>query len=237
MAPAASLAATAIEYYTFNSILCDTSFCNKYELVPGLAIDRLAMTCMREILDGAGSASYSAKLLKKLKLICKAVGTHNPWHDLPIDRRARFALAFHEYVEEAEDRRSSPFLSTPFHERFDKPCNDDMNTIFRTIVGLQNPVDMSTVESVWKAAADDGEFLGTNGAGCNYYARAFFYYLLRSEDSCSEDMDVVKAMKEFEKIPEISKAPDDPKCKDKDECLRLALGDRRYAERNRIFSL
>jgi hypothetical protein len=62
MAPAASLAVTAVEYYCDNNLLCDQTLCKAHELVPGLAIDRLAMTCMKEILDGAGSSSYSCAL-------------------------------------------------------------------------------------------------------------------------------------------------------------------------------
>mmetsp|Transcript_14057 Transcript_14057/g.21089 ORF Transcript_14057/g.21089 Transcript_14057/m.21089 type:complete len:513 (+) Transcript_14057:192-1730(+) len=232
MAPAASLAVTAVEYYRVHNLLCEEHLCNAHELVPGLAIDHLAMTCMKEILDGAGSASYSSKLLKGLKDICGKVWDANcPWRNLPIERRATFAIAFYDYVENADN---SSFSS--YGRGVELPDNDDMNQIFRIIVGLHNPIDTTIAGSVWKTAAEDGEFIGVHGSGCNYRSRAFFYYLLRSESDGWEGMDVTKLIKEFEDIPRIHKAPDDPKVKEKDECFRLAEGDKRHDEMNRIFS-
>eukprot|EP00985_Skeletonema_marinoi_P027472 scaffold22594_cov62-Skeletonema_marinoi.AAC.1 len=143
------------------------------------------MTCIKEILDGAGSASYSSKLLKSLKDICGKVWDANcPWRNLPIERRATFAIAFYDYVENADN---SSFSS--YGRGVELPDNDDMNQIFRTIVGLHNPIDTTIAGSVWKTAAEDGELIGVHGSGCNYRSRAFFYYLLRSESDGWEGMD------------------------------------------------
>jgi hypothetical protein len=158
---------------------------------------------------------------------------HCSWRDLPIERRAKFALAFYDYVENADSDSGSLFS---FGRGDEKPDNDVMNDIFRTIVGLQNPIDTDIAKSVWKKAADDGEFLGPHGSGFNYRSRAFFYYLFRAESAGWEGMDVKKLIKEFEGIPRIHTAPDDPKVKEKDECFRLAEGDKRHEETIRIFN-
>lgn len=202
MAPAASLAVTAVQYYRDNNLLGEQPLCNAHELVPGLAIDRLVMTCMKEILDGAGSASYSSKMMKILKdVVGKDWGDKYPWRDLPIERRATFAMTFYDYVENADGRSSSIFGNSD-----ELPDDNDMNQIFRAIVGLQNPVDMAIAKSVWKKAADDGEFLGVHGSGFNRRSRAFFDHLLQSESDGWEHMDATKVMKEFKEPPRTNKA-------------------------------
>ena len=53
-------------------------------------------------------------------------------------------------------------VSVPTVRGVELPDNDDMNQIFRTIaiVGLHNPIDTTIAGSVWKTAAEDGEFIG-----------------------------------------------------------------------------
>ncbi|KAL9182752.1 hypothetical protein ACHAXT_004031 [Thalassiosira profunda] len=56
MAPAASLAASAITLYMKEELFV-SDLLGKHEVAPGLAFDRLAITCMGELLETAGSAS------------------------------------------------------------------------------------------------------------------------------------------------------------------------------------
>jgi len=112
MAPAASLALTATETYQSGRSL----LCGKHELVPGLAIDKLVITCLSELLEAAGSAQYSVKLLErvgkivmvnfdKLSSIVDLVEDGRPkipepWKDLPIERRARLAFVEIRIIKE-----------------------------------------------------------------------------------------------------------------------------------------
>ena len=105
MAPASSLALTAIDtYQNGRSRVCD----GKHELAPGLDIEKLVITCLFELLEGAGSAQYSVKLLDRVgglattnyerlsSFVSSMEGGYaisEPWKDLPIERRARLALA------------------------------------------------------------------------------------------------------------------------------------------------
>jgi hypothetical protein len=55
----------AVEYYDAIGIVGGVT-CRKHELIPGLSFDGAVMTGMNELLEQAGSAQYSVKLLKKL---------------------------------------------------------------------------------------------------------------------------------------------------------------------------
>lgn len=234
MAPAASLALTAIEYYTEISMLSTSPLCGKHEVVPGLAIDRLAMTCMSELSEGAGSAQYSVKLLKMVGSMVtgwESTVQEAPWKDMPIERRARFALAAIQYIGSADERSTSSFgrdIDVPF---------EALNDMLKTMCGMQNPKDEELAKSVWQKAADDGEMLGPDGAGFNMQLRSFFYYLLRRSILPEDwkDLDMVKVYKEYSAIPMIDRAPDDEQAKEKDDCMRLAYGDERHEKRNAMF--
>ena len=234
MAPAASLALTAIEYYTEISMLSTAPLCGKHEVVPGLAIDRLAMTCMSELSEGAGSAQYSVKLLKMVGSMVtgwESTVQEAPWKDMPIERRARFALAAIQYIGSADERSTSSFgrdIDVPF---------EALNDMLKTMCGMQNPKDEELAKAVWQKAADDGEMLGPDGAGFNMQLRSFFYYLLRRSILPEDwkDLDMVKVYKEYSAIPMIDRAPDDEQAKEKDDCMRLAYGDERHEKRNAMF--
>lgn len=92
-------------------------------------------------------------------------------------------------------------------------------------------------KSVLQKAADEGEKLGPLASGQNVDTRSFFYYLLRGNSPSEgwEHLDVVKLVKDFDKIPRIHRAPDDAKAKEKDEYLRLAYGNKRHEELNTTF--
>lgn len=225
MAPAASFAMTAIDYYKMNSMLGETPLCQKHELVPGLAVDRLVMACLSELTEGAGSASYSVKILRSLGELAKKgyPAFTRILEDMPIVRRATFALASIKWIGNSDGGSASPFgrtIETP---------TDSVNELFKAITGMQNTDDENLARSVWLKAADDGELLSHgDGAGFNREERGFFYYLLES-DSFSSDMP--KAFKEYYKIPDLFEAPDDPKALLKDGCSRKALGDKRHEKR------
>ncbi|KAL9182755.1 hypothetical protein ACHAXT_004034 [Thalassiosira profunda] len=113
-----------------------------------------------------------------------------------------------------------------------------LNNIFKTICGMQHPKDKDIANSVWKKAGEDGESIGPEAAGGNGDTRAFLYYLSRG--NCPpdkwKDLDVVKLIGEFEHIPRIHKAPEDANAKEKDECRRLAFGDKLHEQLNAIWA-
>ena len=240
MAPAASLALNAVEYYEEMGML-GGSLCRKHELVPGLSIDRAAMTCFSELLERAGSAQYSVKLLKTVGRIVlmpndrwDADGVVAPWADLPIERRATFALATIQYVMDSDDGDDG----ISFGGRGLGMPSDEVNNIFKTICGMQNPMDEDLANSVWQKAAEDGESIGPEASGQNFEGRSFIYYLLRGNFPAEEweSLDLVELVNQFSKLPRIHRAPDDEKVKEKDECLRLVYGDKLHDELNAIFS-
>jgi len=113
-----------------------------------------------------------------------------------------------------------------------------------------NPNEDSIAQEVWKKAAGD-ELLGFMGAGFNARCRAFAFYFMRGAFPCYEgdkvgdqsfpqssweSLDFVELFKEYEKIPRISKEPDNANAKEKDECLRLARGDKEHARMSAIWS-
>jgi len=240
MAPAASLALSALDYYTGHDMFGAPPLCRKYELAPGLAIDRVAMACMSELLDGAGSAQYAIKVLRSLggMAITDWEGDKEPWTGMPIERRAKFALATIRFIDSGDEQ-------SQFGRDLEMPMGA-VNDLLKTICGMQNPKNGDIAKSVWQKAADDGEFLSPFGAGFNAQYRAFFYYFLRGNFLLREwgsvgwgqqdAMDVVKIYKEYDEIPFSHMAPkDDVKAKEKDECLRLAYGNKRHEERNEMF--
>ncbi|KAL7452512.1 hypothetical protein ACHAWC_004238 [Mediolabrus comicus] len=231
MAPAASFAMTAIDYYKTNSMLGEVPLCQKHELVPGLAVDRLVMTCLSELTEGAGSANYSVKILRTLGELAKK--GHPAFtlilEDMPLERRATFALASIKWIGNSDGGSTSPFgrpIETP---------TDSVNELFKAITGMQNTDDENLARSVWLKAADDGELLTHgDGAGFNSQERGFFYYMLESDSFSSDQwksLDMAKAFKEYYGIPDLFEAPDDPKALLKDGCSRKALGDKRHEKR------
>ena len=140
------------------------------------------------------------------------------------------ALATVRYIDEGGDSHSSGM----FGDRDLEMPKKDVNNILKTISGMQHPIDEDLAKSVWKKAADDGESIGPHGSGMNADFRAFFYYLLRGNFPSNEweDLDLVKLVEEFGNIPRIYRAPDNAAAREKDECLRLAYGDKRHEELN-----
>ena len=230
MAPAASLALTAMEYYQSNKILGKAN-CRPHELVPGLPIDRAVMTFMKELSDGAGSAQYSAEGLRFLgSVVTNPEGVQHIWADLSVERRATVVLAIISYVVYYEEDDGSSFYSKPSMQ------SEQVNDLFKTICGMQNPKDEDLAKSVWKKAADDGECIGPEAAGQNCESRSFMYYLGRKASGGDnwDSMDIVELIKTFDGIPRVHRAPDDAEAKEKDECMRLAYGDKLHEEINAI---
>jgi len=241
MAPAASLALTAVKSYR-SATTPLSPLCREHELAPGLPIDRLVMTCMSELLERAGSATYSVKLLEHVGGLVKVnwerfssvIGSSftAPWKDLSIERRAKLALAVIHYIVSVDEDQSSAFgrnITQPY---------EALNNILKTLCGMQNPRDEGIYLSVWQKAAEE-ERLGNEGAGHNATSRAFAYYFMRGASFSCKSMwgvlDMVTLFKEFDKIPRIGKAPEDAKAKEMDECLRLARGDKQHEEMNAIW--
>jgi hypothetical protein len=96
MAPAASLVLTAITLYNSRRNL-GGMLCRDHELVPGLAVDAVVITCLLELNEHAASASYSASVLTvlaelslKSKEWWSATEEQQPmWKHLPVERRAK----------------------------------------------------------------------------------------------------------------------------------------------------
>lgn len=196
-----------------------------------------ACLSLSEILEGAASAQYSLKLLELLGRIAAKVpggGTTAPWTDLPLERRAKVVLAIVRYVNEGggADRES-------FFGRSIEMPTEAVNAIFNAMSSYpESQVGPGSVNSVWHKAATEGENIGPEACGMNWESRAFIYYLLRKNITAEEwkCLQVVDFVKEFSDIPRIHKAPNDEKAKEKDECLRLAQGDKLHAELNAIWS-
>jgi len=237
MAPAASLAVSAVEYYDAIGIVGGVT-CRKHELIPGLSFDGAVVTCMNELLEQAGSAQYSVKLLKKLgEIALKSCteGASSLLTDLPIERRFKVLLAIVHYV--MNDSGNDSKTKFGFSRGAAMPTSS-VNDIFKAIYSMQNQLDLNLVASVWQKSVDDGESNGPEPAGQNGKSRSFMYYLLRNSTSRQEwgSLEVVKLIKDFSQIPTIHKAPDDAKAKEKDKCKRLAVGDKRHDEYNAMIS-
>jgi hypothetical protein len=227
MAPAASLVMTAIRLYNSRRNLGGVR-CRDYELVPGLAVDALVITCLSELNDFAASASYSVSILKVLAELSlqstewwkSTTQEQQPmWKNLPVERRAKVALAIVQYIRDSANSSGGTFTDTPV------PV-DACNTLFKTVCGMtNNPYNtMVLCKSVWERAAAD-ELLGPEGAGHNYTMRAFFHFSLRRGGDTSKWKDMVAKIKEFEKIPSLRlDLPDSDKelAKEKEECFKLA---------------
>ena len=242
MAPAASLALTAVQYYEALGILGGPT-CREYEIVPGLTFDRVVMTCMSELLDNAGNAEYSVKLLS---LLGDNIDNYSfAWNDLPVERRARTILATIHYIinfkekeddeEEFDDEEDTAlrFGDSIFGSRSIGMPSKAVNNIFKYVCGVSHS---SLAIEVLKKAADSGEFIGPKAAGMNVETRAFVYFLIRANKLSDEwaNLDVVKLAKEFNELPYICKAPDDERVREKDECLRLSRGDKLHKEMNEM---
>lgn len=115
--------------------------------------------------------------------------------------------------------------------------SDEVNNIFKTISGMQNPMDKDLATSVWQKAAENGEDIGPEAADQNVEARAFIFYLLRGNcpSEVWEGLDLVTLAKDFSELPRIHQSPNDAKAKEKDECMRLAYGDKLHEELNAIW--
>ena len=227
MAPAASLAMTAVQHYEKLGILGGPT-CREYEIVPGLQFDSAVITCIGELLERAGSRQYSGKLLKDMGE--KVEQFSFAWNELPIDRRAAVALAIVKYIME-DDGDDDDDFGMGF-SNIEMP-SASVNKIFQVMCAASDP---KLRKDVLHKAADDGEYIGPDAAGQNVQTRAFIYYLIRADMPSDEwqILDAVKLAKDFSALPYIGRAPDDEKVKEKDECLRLSRGDKLHNEINEM---
>ena len=229
MAPAASLCLTALQYYDELGILGGPT-CREHEIVPGVTFDGVVATCMRELLDNAGSAQYSGKVIK---LLGDGIDKYTfALSRLPVERRAKLVLSIIHYVLRAEDPDDSD-SEFSFGRPIEMP-KDSVNTILKAVCGSYPVV----AKQVLQTAADGGEHMGPEEAGHNTDSRAFVYYLIRADKPSDEwkSLDLVKLAKEFDRIPYICSAPDDEGAQEKDECLRLSRGDKMHEDINEFLS-
>jgi hypothetical protein len=242
MAPAASLVLTTIQLYNSRRNLGGAPFCREHELVPGLAVDAVVITCLNELNECSASGPHSASILTVLAEMSlkstewwKSTTTTTTtdeegqqqqqqqqqqqpmWKTLPVERRAKVALAIVRYIRDADDD-------------IDGSNTDACNTLFKTVCGMtNNPCNdtMDLCKSVWEKAAAD-ELLGPEGAGKNYSSRAFFHFSLRRRGDTSKWKDMVAKIKEFENIYTPSllehRYSDNELAKEKEECLKLSRG-------------
>ena len=116
-----------------------------------MIVDRAVITCIGELLEKAGSAQYSIQLPKILgKVVRKtaadcwdAEGVVVTWTDFSIELRAKVLLATIQYVNDDGGGEDSFGGGS-----FDMP-SDEINDIFKTISGMQNPMDKDLARSVW----------------------------------------------------------------------------------------
>jgi hypothetical protein len=239
MAPAASLALTAIAHYNERRNLGGIN-CRDYELVPGLTVDGAVVTSLKELGDGSASGQYSVQVVKTMAELCLKPNSFwksekQPlWKDLPVERRAKVALAIVHYIMNKEDSDTS----SPFPGLDVIPPLEECNSLFKTVCGISNPEtpeNNELVKSVWSAASSDGESIGPEPAGQNAELRAFFYFLTRNGQY--KVINVVKKIKEFDKIPRMHRAKqDDEMAKEKDECFKLAYGEKLHSEISALLS-
>ena len=235
MAPAASLAITAITLYNDRRNLGGIS-CREHEIVPGLTVDGAVTTSFKELGQHSASGQYSVKMIKVMADLSRTKKSFwksekQPlWKDLPVERRAKVALSIVHYIINREDEDNSSSFAPP-----EVAPLEACNTLFKTVCGISNPENLELVKSVWTKACVDGDCIGPEAAGRNAEIRAFFYFLVRSEKY--EMANVGKKIKEFRKIPLLHKAKDGDKlAKEKDECFKLARGEKLHSELTAIFS-
>jgi hypothetical protein len=183
---------------------------------------------MSELLENAGSAQYSAKLLSVLSDVFEK---YSPaWTTIaPLERRAKLVLCTVRYIVQAEDPDDSGTRFS-FSEPVEMP-KAAVNKLMKEICGFYP----DHAKMVLQKAADDGELIGPDAAGQNIDSRAFIYYLIRADKSSNEwaNLDFVKLAKEFDALS-YTKEPADELTKEKDQCMRLARGDKLHDEINEM---
>ena len=221
MAPAASLALTAVQKY-FELDIVGGPNCRELEIVPGLTYDGAVRTCLSELLENAGSGQYSAKLLSILSNVFEK---YSPaWTaGASLERRAKLVLCTVQYIVQAEDPADDDDdMRFCFNERVEMP-KEAVNKLMKAVCGSYPDV----AKEVLQKAADDGELIGPDAAGQNIDARAFIYFLIRSNKSSEEwaSLDFIKLAREFG-----SKSYKNDVAEEIDECMRLARGDKLHNE-------
>ena len=155
MAPAASLALTAIEEFTND----DSNYLDELhgaEIAPGLDIDKAIITCLMLIRERALNMDYAVQVLVMVAR-CKKRVTESLWSLLPVDRRVAVFLAIIDYIDENWIER---------------------NFIFKILTKLLT--QSSDDKEIWKRAAKN-ELLGPRRPGKNKASRAIAYYLIRTQ--------------------------------------------------------
>jgi hypothetical protein len=228
MAPAASLALTVISHFQERGRgVLGQYCCRPYELIPGLSVDGAVRTGLKELLQHAGSAQYSVKLIKLLaELSLKPVSywgereqesqTQPFWKDLPVERRASVALALVNFINDYDSDTSMGLGGTN-----DPPPFQECGVLFKTVCGMSNTLGGSNtdlVKQVFETAAENGEILGPENSGNNATERALFFWLLKSQKYNIETFQV--EVKKFADLPS----------KEQDEYLKLARGERAHAD-------
>lgn len=222
MASAASLAFTAMQDFSKFARCNDhpkshlLEELKEFELVPGLDIDDLVITCLSEFAEHAASSKYSWECLDWL------ANNRSPlwrdlWDRLPVERRAKVVLGIisHMYEHgtsealpsfEIMNCRSTPVPRNALLKILDYACGEDL--------------------VVLEAAARD-ETLGPKNPGKNLSPRRIVHFCIRNLTEV-KGTTIVAAIDELSRVPHSEKAADGIAKKrlyaENECCRKLALG-------------
>jgi len=216
MAPAASLALTALKEFTKAN--CENlNECTEFEVAPGLDIDKLITTCLSELDERAGSSEYSVKCLE---LLAEATWTTRPiWTRLPTDRRAEVLLVIADYLEENGTKEVTVKAHNPgtYNAKIAVP----RGALLQFMEQASGNDDV-----VWTAAAEN-ELLGPKNPGGNVSARGIIHYFILNGVTINAAV-MAKSIDEWRFIPVSEKKATTPLLKElfasKQKCLKLARG-------------
>ena len=231
MAPAASLAVTAMGHFMIDRDSLGEEHCRPHELVPGLTWDGAVKTCLNELIQHAGSAQWSERLLNHIRVAAESAHDtdYDIWKDLPIERRASVAMALVQFMTDYRDQETYGLggIRGP-------PPFEDCGILFKTVCGMKltNRSRFTGIfRTVWEKAAEDGERFGPEKSGGNNETRAFFYWLLRYEKLDQVSDLIEDKVKKFGIIASIYNArPTDNAAQQYNECMKLARGEQAHAE-------
>jgi hypothetical protein len=154
MAPAASLALTAIEEFT-NEECSHLNELHGAEIAPGLDIDKAIVTCLMVIKEKALNVDYAIQVLVLVARSKKRI-TKPLWSGITLDRRAVVFLAIIDFIDDNWTERTF---------------------IFEVLTKLLS--QSSDHLEIWERAAED-ELLGPRRPGMNISLRAIAHHFIRT---------------------------------------------------------
>lgn len=163
--PGASLALTAVSQYGSIQQFSQSGG----ELAPGLTIDSATLAIINELRNDAFSRSYSAQLALLISKMPSSL-----WGSVGVDRRASVALALVTYLYDIGERGLKDDDDCYVH----MPKEFSIKTLYEILDATSDTNDSSLRLSIWERAASHDD-LGPEGRGYNYFARAFFHFLMQ----------------------------------------------------------